>query len=302
MKKKTYVGVALVIAGFVASIYLFVYPFISSVTFDFQTVLDWFAGALDDVTSARVLVYGGILGLGSVLWLVHLIVSAVAKRLRKNLIASPFAFLALTGIAFVYPFTLGVATEFVTYYTSLFTGGDVVDIIFGIVIALVVVLVFVGLIISFFEKAPVVVEETAAQPVEEKPAEEVAPAQQTTTTTTVTTQKTTQKPVENPPADPAVVKPQHSTRFQKRDGSSPRPTPTPKAPKPAPTPTVENPRIYHVSERKDLNKWQVKLQGGTKALKTFNTQAEAIDYAKELANTQGGHIKVRAKSGKFRKH
>ena len=298
MKKKTYVGVALVIAGFVASIYLFVYPFISSVTFDFKIVLDWFAGALDDVTSARVLVYGGILGLGSALWLTHLIISAIVKRLRKNLIASPFALLALVGIAFVYPFTLGATADFVTYYTSLFTGGDVVDIIFGIVIALVVVLVFVGLVISFFEKAPVV--EHAEQPVAEKPTEETTPVQQTTTTT-VTTKKTVQKPAENPPANQPAVQPKPSTKFQKRDGSAPKPA-APKAPKPEPTATVENPRIYHVSERKDLNKWQVKLQGGTKALKTFNTQSEAIDYAKELANSQGGHIKVRAKNGKFRKH
>ena len=301
MKKKTYVGVVLVIAGFIASIYLFVYPFVSSVTFDLDTVFTWFEGALTDVTSPRVLVYGGILGFGSVLWFVHLLVNAIVKRLRKNLIASPFALVALVGIAFVYPFTLGVATDFNAYFAGLFTNGVVVDMIFGIALALVVVLVFVGLIVSFFEKAPVAAVESVEDTHEDETpvVAETAPTAETTTTTTTTVaaKKTVQKPAENPPTD----QPKPSTKFQKRDGSTPRPASV-KAPKPEPVPTAENPKIYHVSERKDLNKWQVKLQGGNKALKTFNTQAEAIEYAKEMAYSQGGHIKVRAKNGKFRKH
>ena len=43
---------------------------------------------------------------------------------------------------------------------------------------------------------------------------------------------------------------------------------------------VEPDRVYHISYRKLLRKWQVKAEGDSKALKLFWTQAEAIDYAK----------------------
>lgn len=60
-------------------------------------------------------------------------------------------------------------------------------------------------------------------------------------------------------------------------------------------------RIYHISERKELNKWQIKFAGGTKALKMFNTQAEAIAYAKELIAKNGGSYRVHSRAGKMRK-
>lgn len=60
-------------------------------------------------------------------------------------------------------------------------------------------------------------------------------------------------------------------------------------------------RIYHISERKELNKWQIKFAGGTKALKMFNTQAEAITYAKELIAKNGGSYRVHSRAGKMRK-
>ena len=60
-------------------------------------------------------------------------------------------------------------------------------------------------------------------------------------------------------------------------------------------------RIYHISERKELNKWQIKFAGGERALKIFNTQAEAIAYAKELIAKNGGSYRVHSRSGKLRK-
>ena len=60
-------------------------------------------------------------------------------------------------------------------------------------------------------------------------------------------------------------------------------------------------RIYHISERKELNKWQIKFAGGTKALKMFNTQAEAIAYVKELIAKNGGSYRVHSRAGKMRK-
>ena len=62
----------------------------------------------------------------------------------------------------------------------------------------------------------------------------------------------------------------------------------------------ERPRVYHVSMRED-GKWQVKFAKGAKAIKTFSTQLEAIDYAKKLAESQKGSITIHKKDGKIRK-
>lgn len=62
----------------------------------------------------------------------------------------------------------------------------------------------------------------------------------------------------------------------------------------------EKKRNYHVSKREDC-KWQVKFAGGEKAIKLFSTQAEAIAYAKKLAENQEGSISIHKKDGKMRK-
>lgn len=59
-------------------------------------------------------------------------------------------------------------------------------------------------------------------------------------------------------------------------------------------------RNYHVAKRPD-GKWQVKFAGGEKAIKLFSTQAEAIEYAKKLAENQDGSISIHKKDGKMRK-
>lgn len=60
------------------------------------------------------------------------------------------------------------------------------------------------------------------------------------------------------------------------------------------------PRIYHVSKRQD-KKWQVKFANGQKAIKLFDTQAEAIVFAKKLAKSQEGSIRVHSLKGRIRK-
>ena len=60
------------------------------------------------------------------------------------------------------------------------------------------------------------------------------------------------------------------------------------------------PRIYHISKRED-KMWQVKFANGKKAIKLFNTQAEAIIFAKQLAKSQDGSIRVHSLKGKIRK-
>ncbi len=59
-------------------------------------------------------------------------------------------------------------------------------------------------------------------------------------------------------------------------------------------------RNYHIATRPD-GKWQVKFAEGKKAIKLFDTQAEAIAYAKQLAKNQEGSISIHKKDGKMRK-
>lgn len=63
---------------------------------------------------------------------------------------------------------------------------------------------------------------------------------------------------------------------------------------------ISQKRNYHVSLRED-GKWQVKFAKGARALKLFDTQAEAIAFAKEKAENQDGNITIHKKDGKIRK-
>jgi hypothetical protein len=60
-------------------------------------------------------------------------------------------------------------------------------------------------------------------------------------------------------------------------------------------------KTYHISKRSSDGKWQAKLASGEIAIKLFDTQAEAIDYAKTMAGNQKGCIRVHSLKGKMRK-
>ncbi len=60
-------------------------------------------------------------------------------------------------------------------------------------------------------------------------------------------------------------------------------------------------KVYHVSHHPSEDKWQVKLAKGEKALKLFDTQLEAIQYAKEVSKSQGGSIRLHSVNGRIRK-
>jgi hypothetical protein len=68
-----------------------------------------------------------------------------------------------------------------------------------------------------------------------------------------------------------------------------------------PTGYMNRPRVYHIAKQNDTGKWQVRLATGQKAIKLFDTQEEAINYAKGLVKTQGGSIRVHSLKGKMRK-
>lgn len=60
-------------------------------------------------------------------------------------------------------------------------------------------------------------------------------------------------------------------------------------------------KTYHISKRKEDNRWQVKAAGAAKAIKLFFTQAEAIDFAKKLAGNQDANIMIHKEDGSFRR-
>ena len=90
---------------------------------------------------------------------------------------------------------------------------------------------------------------------------------------------------------------------KKASASAKEKTPAKEEKAKAPAPAKEEKtaaRNYHVAKRPD-GKWQVKFAGGEKAIKLFATQAEAIEYAKKLAENQDGSISIHKKDGKMRK-
>lgn len=60
-------------------------------------------------------------------------------------------------------------------------------------------------------------------------------------------------------------------------------------------------KTYHVSKRKADGRWQVKMAGGSRAIKLFFTQLEAIDFAKKLAENQEAKIVIHKEDGTFRR-
>jgi hypothetical protein len=60
--------------------------------------------------------------------------------------------------------------------------------------------------------------------------------------------------------------------------------------------------IYHVSKRdNDGREWKVFIQESKKVIKLFDTQAEALEYAKQLAENNNGTVILHGLNGKIRK-
>jgi len=68
---------------------------------------------------------------------------------------------------------------------------------------------------------------------------------------------------------------------------------------------VTNPK-YHVSQNKDakspaFKQWRVRKEGSNKTIKYFDTQAEAIKYAEDLAKKNDTSIVIHKLDGSIRK-
>lgn len=156
-------------------------------------------------------------------------------------------------------------------------------------------------------------EEVEAEPVEEEVEEKPAPAKRPATPA---------KKVKKEPAKKAAPAPKKAEpkKEEKKPAPAKKAAPAPKKAEPAKEePKKEDARktqtillqneegstyakAFHVSRRAELNKWQVKATGSDKALKLFNTQKEAIEYANQLAKNQNVSVRVHSKEGKIRKH
>lgn len=113
------------------------------------------------------------------------------------------------------------------------------------------------------EEAPAPVEETPA--VAEQPVEEVRPVEEKPAAKKAAPKKTEEAPAEEKPA---------------AKKTAPKKTEAVKA-----TPAADKSdevKVYHISKRED-KKWEVRIEGGDKALKLFFTQKEAIDYTRKIS-------------------
>lgn len=151
------------------------------------------------------------------------------------------------------------------------------------------------------EAAPVTVKEepaSAEKTVQEEPAKPApapAPAQKAPAQ-----QKPVQQKAEQ--AKPAAAKPAPAAKpVQKAEKPSEQPEEQPAAQSAYVPQAAAQTKVYHITKRKSDGKWQVKFNNGKKAIKLFDTQNQAIDYAKALAQNQEAGIMIHKEDGTFRK-
>ena len=142
---------------------------------------------------------------------------------------------------------------------------------------------------------PVQDEEAAPVTVKEEPAPADAPAQKAPAQ-----QKPVQQKAEQ--AKPAAAKPAPAAKpVQKAEKPSEQPEEQPAAQSAYVPQAAAQTKVYHITKRKSDGKWQVKFNNGKKAIKLFDTQNQAIDYAKALAQNQEAGIMIHKEDGTFRK-
>lgn len=141
------------------------------------------------------------------------------------------------------------------------------------------------------EKQLKMAEAAKVEQAEEKPVEkEVAPQP-----------KKEAAPVEDAPKkEAAPVKEEPKKVEEAKKEAAPK--------KEEPKANAEVPKVakYHVSQNKDkksprFKEWRVRKEGSNKTIKYFQTQAEAIELAKELADKAGSSVVIHKVDGSIRK-
>lgn len=182
--------------------------------------------------------------------------------------------------------------------------GVIIVILLAILIALIVKSVKKGGAEEEEEGEPEYVEEgVAEEPAAEPAAKTEAEGKQPEPVAEPVAEEKTAAPAKTEKAVPAKAeKTEKAAPSKAEKAEEPAPAavdgaPADEAPKAPKTPV----KTYHISKRKDDNKWQVKAAGGSKAIKLFFTQAEAIEFAKKLAESQEARIVIHKEDGSFRR-
>lgn len=156
-------------------------------------------------------------------------------------------------------------------------------------------------------------EQTPAPAQADEPAQTAAPAAEEESAETAAAQETAEAPAETaeePVAEEAEESESAAATAEKEQPSGKKEENTVKEQKPASSAagapkSAKNPSdhsaVYHVTRRKEDGKWQVKYAKGAKALKLFDTQAEAAAYARKIADNRGGSVVVHKVTGQIRK-
>ena len=145
------------------------------------------------------------------------------------------------------------------------------------------------------------------------------------TKSTTAAKKDTTAPVKKSPstkatakAEPVKAQPKKEVKAEPTKAAPSKPAPKPKMAVDMSKMTVKTPTqersgaqktttgktAYHVSKRdNDGREWKVFIQGSDKVIKLFDTQKEALDYAKSLAKNKddGSYVILHGLDGKIRK-
>lgn len=128
------------------------------------------------------------------------------------------------------------------------------------------------------------VEEPVSEEAPVTPVVEEAPAEE---------EKAEEQPVEEVSKEEEKPAPEKKTALKKSEEGEKKESPKKPAGEKKDAPAY---RTYHLVKRDD-GKWEVKFAGGQKAIKLFNTQKEAVEYAKVLAENQGGTYLIHNSKG-----
>ena len=99
-----------------------------------------------------------------------------------------------------------------------------------------------------------------------------------------------------PEKKPAAKKTVEKKPAPAKKAEAPAKKPAAPAKKPVAKKEEVNFRTYHLVKRDD-GKWEVKYAGGQKAIKLFDTQKEALEYSKKMAENQDGKVLVHNSKG-----
>ena len=124
------------------------------------------------------------------------------------------------------------------------------------------------------------------------------------TTATKASKKDTKAPAKKAPAKATTTKTAAKPAAKPAPKAAAKPASKAAVVTKAPAKAGTGKTAYHVSKRdNDGREWKVFIQGSNKVIKLFNTQAEALDYAKSICKNKddGSYVLLHGLDGKMRK-